>query len=174
MEMVRALDAGPVYLQRSIPLDAQITLPVLHDKMAVCASQALQEYLENYQELSAQDQDQSQMTYCGKLVSEDGHLDFHLSVQEIDAWIRAYTPAPGCWLLADGERLRIHSAQPATEILDVRKSKLNIAQVIAENNRMFIGCADGALELLRIQPAGKRVMDVADFLNGRPLPQVVA
>ena len=165
MRMVKALDAGPVFYQESLPLAQYNTLPVLHDAIADCSASALAYYLKHRESLTAQDQDQQLVTYCGKLHSDDGHLDFTQSVQELDAWIRAYTPVPGCWVLAGGKRMRILAAQAIAEQMN-----LNPGQIVTRGARAFVGCADGVLELLRVQAAGKKAVAVKDYLNGYRFP----
>lgn len=168
MRMVRALDAGPVYLQESFPLDSQSTLESVHERMAGCAAAALTTYFQQYPNISCVEQNQSLVSVCGKLTSDDGHLDFSLSMSAIDAWIRAYTPAPGCWILADGERLRILRVRPAPQ------QTVAVRSVLCEHGSVYIGCADGAIEIMRVQAAGKRAMDIGAFLNGRSFPQLIA
>ena len=165
MRMVRALDAGPVFHQEHLSLETYNTLPLLHDAIAECSASALSYYLEHRTNLTAVEQDDSAVTYCGKLLSADGHLDFTQSKQALDCWIRAYTPVPGCWVMAQGKRMRILSAQLGDCSLALAPGQLHV-----DGSRAFVGCADGALELLRIQAAGKKAMAVTDYLNGHQFP----
>lgn len=165
MRMVKALDAGPVFHQETLSLSQFNTLPALHDAMADCSADALAYYLDHRDVLTAKIQDQSRVTYCGKLQSDDGRLDFTQPLLDVDAWIRAYTPVPGCWVLSDSKRMRILAAQPAVEPMNIKPG-----QVITQQGRAFVGCADGALELLRVQAAGKKALAVKDFLNGYQFP----
>jgi methionyl-tRNA formyltransferase len=42
---------------------------------------------------------------------------------------------------------------------------------VADGGKLFVACgADTALEVLELQPAGKRRMSTRDFLRGNPLP----
>lgn len=165
MRMVRALDAGPVFHKQTIPLSDSVTLPEVHDQLAVCSATALAYYLAHYMELQAVEQDESLVTYCGKLQSEDGHLDFNQSVTELDRCLRAYTPVPGCWVNADDQRMRVQSA-----IISDCNISGEPGTVFMDGSRAFVNCTDGVLELLKIQAAGKRAMEVADYVNGHDLP----
>ena len=86
MRMVRALDAGAMYHQREIPLGPDATLPWLHDTMAEESAQALADFITDHLDDEPEEQDETHVTHCGKLLSEDGQLDWSLSAHEIDRW----------------------------------------------------------------------------------------
>ncbi len=165
MHMVRGLDAGPIYLQEPLPLDPRTSLPELHDAMAERAAVALGRFLDAWPNLSAVPQDDSQVTLCRKLLPEDGHLAFSDSMVELERWVRAYTPAPGCWALVEGERMRVLDLSPRPEVSD-----LGIGSVRVVGQELLVGCGDGACAILRLQPAGKRAMLAVEFLNGHRPP----
>lgn len=165
MRMVRALDAGPVYLQERLALGERPTLPWLHDALAELAATALGRFLERWPEIPAVPQDESAVTVCGKLDAGHGRLDFAATMAELDRWVRAYTPAPGCWTTAGAVRLRVHELAPRPDV------RLAPGAVQAERGAILVGCADGAVALVRLQAPGKRVMTAAEFLNGNALPE---
>jgi methionyl-tRNA formyltransferase len=165
MRMVRGLDAGPMYLQEPMPLTPTTTLPLLHDAIAELAAVALGRFLDGYPDLEATPQDESQVTICRKLVPADGHLDFTLSAAELERWVRSYTPAPGCWVLAQGERLRILALQPVADPPALQPGQLRVV-----GERLVVGCSGGACAIEQLQPAGKRAMSVKDYLHGHQPP----
>ena len=164
MRMVQALDAGPVYLSERIPLDDSSTLPWLHDRMAECAAVALGRFLDTWPNVSETMQDDGQATFCRKLTSDDGRIDWTLPAVDLERWIRAYTPAPGCWTMFGHDRVRI---------VDVIKDSTVISpgsiQVI--DGRLLIGCRDAAVDVRRLQVAGRGVSAASDYLRGH-LPPV--
>jgi methionyl-tRNA formyltransferase len=165
MRMVRGLDAGPVYLSERLPLTPATTLPALHDALAELAATALGHLLDRWPGVVPQEQDERLVTVCRKLTPEDGHLDFTRSGAELERWVRAYTPAPGCWAqVADG-RLRIMALAPRPAVVGLAAGELRAA-----GGELLVGCADGACAVLRLQPPGKRAMAAADFLNGHQVP----
>jgi methionyl-tRNA formyltransferase len=169
MRMVRALDAGAMFLRVEVPIGPRTALPELHDAMATAAAQALGRYLDDHAIVPVP-QDESQVTVCRKLTAEDGRLDLALGAAAVDRWIRAYTPAPGCWLpYAAGpanaggtDRLRMLSALPDAAALPV-------GEVLISDGRLWLGCGADRIEVLRLQAPGKRAMDTADFLRGTNL-----
>ena len=169
MRMVRGLDAGPMYLHERLPLGERTTLPELHDAIAALSAVALGRLLDHWPAIAAQPQDESQVTLCRKLLPEDGHLDFSTSMRDLERWVRAYTPAPGCWALAAGERLRVLDLAPRPHVGDLAPGLL---RVVGED--LLVGCADGACAITRLQPAGKRAMAAADYLRGHRPPPALA
>lgn len=167
MRMVRALDAGGVYLEERMSLDDRPTLPWLHDRLAEIAAVALGRALDVWPTLTAVPQDESLVTHCRKLTDEDAHLDFNRGLDELDRWIRAYVPAPGCWAFCDGsegERLRIHAAEPRT----CEPCQPGTVRVVGREFQ--VGCGDGWLALTRVQSPNKKAIDAADWLNGNRPP----
>ena len=165
MRMVRGLDAGPMFLQERLPLGDHTTLPELHDAMAACAAVALDRFLATWPTLTAVPQDETQVTLCRKLLPEDGHLDFRRDARELERWVRAYTPAPGCWALADGERLRVLAVSVRPAVADLAPGMLRVV-----GGDLLVGCQDSACAITSLQPAGKRAMPTAEYLNGHRPP----
>lgn len=165
MRMVRALDAGGVFLQERLALDGRPTLPWLHDRIAELAAVALGRFLDTAATVVAVAQDEASVSHCRKLTDADGHLDFTRGVEELDRWIRAYVPAPGCWAVDDaGERLRIHAAEPR------ERSPCAAGAVRVVGRELQVGCGDGWLGLTRVQSPNKKALETADWLNGNRPP----
>jgi methionyl-tRNA formyltransferase len=165
MRMVRALDAGPIIAREAIPVGRRCTLPELHDAIAACAAVALDGVLQRWPDVQTETQDESLVTVCRKLTSDDGHLRFTVSAEELERWVRAYTPAPGCWTRAGEDRLRVHEVSVRSQVTDLAPG------VVGERSgELLVGCADGACAIMRLQPAGKREMSAADYLRGHRIP----
>lgn len=166
MRMVRGLDAGPMFLHERLALTPQTTLPALHDAIAELSAVALGKFLDGWPALTAVPQDERLVTLCRKLLPDDGHLDFTRPAVELERWVRAYTPAPGCWAVAEGERMRVLELAVRPAVKDLAPGVLRSAA-----GELMVGCGDGACAITRLQPAGKRAMEAKDFLNGHRLPE---
>jgi methionyl-tRNA formyltransferase len=169
MRMVRALDAGPMFFSERLPLFEHTTLPELHDAVAALSAVAMKRFLDHYPKLTSIEQQENLVTTCRKLLPEDGHLNFNLTAGEIARWVRAYTPAPGCWALANHERMRLLSLTPVSG-----SPSLMPGQLLVQAGQLLLGCGDGACVINRLQPAGKRAMDIADYLNGHQPPTLLS
>jgi methionyl-tRNA formyltransferase len=95
------------------------------------------------------------------LKKEDGEADFTLPAQVIYNRLRGFQPWPGCFTSFRGKKLTIAAAKPNRELRN-----LSPGEMLAEGDRMLIGCRESALELLEVQPEGKRKMSVSDFVRG--------
>lgn len=164
MRMVRQLDAGPVYLQEAVDLPPWIDLPRWHDRVATLSVRALMRFLEAWPAITAEPQDEAQASYCGKLGSADGQLDWRLPARALERQVRAYSPVPGCWLQMGGARYRIEQVA-----LDHRHN-LAPGHWYWAQGQAWLGCGAEALEVRRIQAPGKRALPMDAFLNGHTLP----
>lgn len=110
-------------------------------------------------------QDESAATKCRMLCKEDGHLRFHKSRREIDCLVRGVTPFPGAFAFLDGELIKIGRVSA----LSGDFGPCGKVSVLAD--KIVAACADGGIAIEELQPAGKRMMTVKEFLAGHELPE---
>src|SRR6185295_1334415 len=108
-----------------------------------------------------QPQSEQGVTYAKKIVKGEACIDWSKSAGEIDCLIRGLAPSPGAFTEVKGERLKILYAVP------VRDSG-QPGEVITDD--LTVACGEGALRLLKVQRAGKGVMEARDLLKGFALP----
>jgi methionyl-tRNA formyltransferase len=163
MQMERGLDTGPVHLALAMDLPDDARLPWLHDRMADLGAQALAAFLDQAPAPPTPQED-ARATLCRKLTANDGRLDWTARMADLDAWVRAYTPAPGCWTALSADRLRILSLAPRPGHV------LPPGTCIHVDGVWLVGCGDGAVALDRIQAQGGTAMPATDWLRGHALP----
>jgi len=113
---------------------------------------------------SAGDPQTGESTYAAKLSREDGRLSLDASADEVLAQWAGVTPEPGAFVMCDNEPLKILEAVK----VDTGVAYAGSDRVVSlEGGRAVLNLVDGALELLRVQPAGKPAMNAADWLRGR-------
>ena len=103
-------------------------------------------------------QDDAEASYAPKIDKAEARIDFAQPADLIERQIRAFAPFPGAWFDLNGERIKVLKAE-VTEGSGTPGTALDDALTIA--------CGTGALRLLRVQRAGKPLMDAADFLRGK-------
>jgi methionyl-tRNA formyltransferase len=169
--MVLALDAGDVLLEREISIGEEETAGELHGRLSMLAGEAAVAALDM---LAGGDplftpQDEGSVTMTRRLRKEDGRPDFDaLDAAGFVRHVRAMTPWPG----ARAELFREGEASLALALRAARVDEgcgwegARPGDLRVEGGRLFLALAKGFVELLRVQPAGKRPMEVSDFLRG--------
>jgi methionyl-tRNA formyltransferase len=162
------LDSGPVALSRAEPVLPGDTRATLAERLARLGATLLLEAFDMTEAgaLELQEQPEDGVTYAEKIDPAERRLESGRPAAELERIVRALTPGIGVYVeFEGGERLGVEAARVVDE-------PLAKGAVRAEGGRLLIGTAEGALELLRVRPAGKRSMEAADYLRGhRPAPR---
>ncbi|MCA9964090.1 MAG: methionyl-tRNA formyltransferase [Anaerolineales bacterium] len=163
MQMERGLDTGPVFVQEAIPLLPTETATTLHDKLAALGADMMRRHLVDIVNgrLSPTPQDGALSTYAPMIVKENGRLDWHDSSQQLDRQLRAMNPWPGAFTSWQGELFKVVAAVP---VIGEEETAVP-GQVLAGG---IVQTGSGQIALQQVQPAGKRVMNIDDFLRGNP------
>ena len=169
MKMELGLDSGPVYHKRKLELAHDESAGSLHDKLAPLGAEALLEALPGIcagQE--PQSQDESQVLLSPPLKKAQGALLFNLPAPRLWRRIRGMSPWPGAFCRFRSKNLKIISSALAPADL-LPAAPPGTLQVL--DNQLFVACSTGWLELIQVQPAGKRALHARDFLHGyQPKP----
>jgi methionyl-tRNA formyltransferase len=174
MRLTAGLDSGPVCLAAPEPIGPDDTYGSLSGRLERLGGELLVRALEESPPFA--EQDESRVTYAEKIGPEDRLLDPERPAAELERVVRALHPHIGARVaLADGSLLGVHRAAVYVEEPEgAQQPALGAAGVEpglhAHGGRLLLGCAEGALELLEVQPAGGRAMDAASYLRGRGLP----
>jgi len=164
-KMVLKLDAGDVLDVEKTEVRSDETASSLHDRLALLGAKVLRRTIEGVREgsLHPVSQDESRVTVATKLSRDMERLDPSKTVAELDRQVRALTPWPGTsvFLGEGGERLKVKRVVLRPEV------RSRPGMLFESAGRLFIGAADGCLEVLELQPEGKRVQSAAEFLSGR-------
>jgi methionyl-tRNA formyltransferase len=161
MRPTAELDAGPVCLQRAERIAPDDDYGSLAPRLAVLGGELLVETLDTRP--PCREQPEHGVTYAEKIERDDRRLDPARRADELERRVRALTPHLGAYVeLEDGERLGVRRAALAAGANGVAPGSLAV-----DGSRVLYGAAQGALELLEVQPPGKRQMPAADWLRGR-------
>ena len=165
MQMVPALDAGPIVHQVRTPIVDDETAGELALRLSELGAAALIEGLALI-ELGAanpQAQDDAAATYAAKLTRETARVDWTGSAHDVGRHIRAYDPRPGAWSRVRGIEVKLFGARVAP-----RGTSHTAGEILSVDDvGMLVACGAGALRLTAVQPAGKRRLTPAEWANGR-------
>lgn len=169
MQMDAGLDTGDMLHKVFCDIDLQDTSADLYHKLAEIAPNALIEVLNHLTDgtFIAEPQDDTQSNYAEKLSKEEAKLDWQLSAAQLERNIRAFNPWPMAYLQLTDEQgnpqtLKVYQATVLPSV-----SQIPGTIISADKNGIQIATADGVLNLLQLQPAGKKPMSAQDLLNGR-------
>jgi methionyl-tRNA formyltransferase len=159
MQLGEGLDSGPVCAQASESITADDTYGSLAARLEELGADLLIGTLDESPPCVPQDDELA--TYAAKIGPEDRELDPARPAVALERTVRALTPHIGAHIvLADGERLGVSAAR----VLDDGPPE---GELRLDGARPVFGCAEGALELVVVQPAGRRPMSGEDYLRGR-------
>jgi methionyl-tRNA formyltransferase len=144
MKPTEELDAGPICLQQAEPIHPDDNYGTLAPRLAALGGDLLVKALDERPPFSAQPDDG--VTYAPKIEKADRILDPSKSAQELERKVRALTPHIGAYI-----------EEPRLTVLKAR-----VADGAADGDRLLFG----GLELLEVQPPGKRPMEAAAYLRG--------
>jgi len=167
--VVQELDAGDVLLERSHPIAPGITAGELLGELAELGGTALVEALDSIDAGTAEytPQDPARVTVARKLKKRHGRIDWSRPALELERRVRAFSPWPGASFLdAKGRPLTLAAAGLAPDLDPAGKPP---GTVLAAGERFVVAAGEGALELARVAPAGKREMTGAEYLRGARL-----
>ena len=165
MEMVEALDAGPVYKTTTIAL-ADLTCDELFLRMAEEGGPLLISVLDDFIRGAAiaTPQDARYASYAAKIEKKDAWIAWDAPYAAVHAHIRALTSKPGAkTLLCLGSTKLPVTIGPGTRGTPCTQKPGTVAR---EGCALRIACKDFWYELRQIKPQGKAFMDCRDFANG--------
>ncbi len=157
MQMEVGLDTGPVLLREETQISAEETTGQLHDRLSVMGAALICAALERLETLVPQPQPETGVTYAAKIDKAEARIDWTRSAAEIDRQIRGLAPFPGAWTEIAGQRVKLLASRLADghgapgEVLDPA---------------LIVACGTGAVQLLRLQRAGRAAQDAPEFLRG--------
>jgi methionyl-tRNA formyltransferase len=160
MKMEVGLDTGPMLATARTPVEDK-TAGELTEELAEIGAQLMVGTLVDLPMLQAVPQDNAEASYAPKIDKAEAKIDFSQTAEAIERQVCAFAPFPGAWFEFDGERVKVLKA----EMVDG-----NGTAGTTLDEALSIACGSGALGLLRVQRAGKPVMDAADFLRGKAIP----
>jgi methionyl-tRNA formyltransferase len=166
MKMTRKLDAGPILHQRVVPLSGTETTGALAERLAHIGAIDLPDVIDRWiaGEIRAVPQDESLATYTSEIGKADAKIDWSQSAIQIERFIRAMDPWPRAWTELGGERLSVLGARIASDGDGRAFGEITLAA-----DRVLVSTGAGWLELLMMQPAGKRAMDASSWARGARL-----
>lgn len=162
MRMDAGLDTGPTAGRAELSVPPSEDAGTLVERLADAGGPLLAEALDDLErgELILVPQPETGVSLAPKIGPDDRELRLDRPARAVADQVRALSPHIGATLAIDGERFNVWRVAPAPGVA--------VPEGIASSDgRLMLGCADGAVEVLALQPPGRARMAAADFLRGR-------
>lgn len=160
MQVAEGLDTGDMLLKGMVAITPAMNGEELHDKLAQTGAELIAEVLQNPQNYPPQPQDEGLTCYAAKIDKAECLIDLHTNVNVLYNKIRAFSPFPAMYFEYEGERFKVLETQIT------KNTNLPVGMLKQIDNRLFLGCLNGTLEVLKIQRQGKKPMLTAELLRG--------
>lgn len=165
MLMDAGMDTGPVLTQAALPVLTGDTTDSLSHRLAALGADLLAETIPSWLDGNTAPVAQADLpgepSVCPLVKKQDGQIDWTVPAVRIERMIRAYTPWPAAFTTWKGQNFKLWQGS-------VIPGRAAPGLVVEADGRVAVGTGGGLLALHEVQPAGKRRMAAAPFLNGAP------
>ncbi|MDT7727291.1 MAG: methionyl-tRNA formyltransferase [Actinomycetota bacterium] len=166
-QIVKALDAGPVFGVVTEKIEPDDTSGALLDRLAVSGAVLLVSTMDGIEDgtLRAVPQPEEGVSYAPKITVEDARVSFAAPAIAVDRLVRAVTPEPGAWAEFRGERLKLG---PVSVVDEPGPAP---GELVVERRRVLVGTATKPVLLSDVQAQGKKRMAATDWARGTRIEQ---
>jgi methionyl-tRNA formyltransferase len=159
MRMDEGLDTGPMLLKRELDIRGKNAGQVT-DELAKLGAEALVAWLDH--PTPPEPQPDEGATYASKVDKAEARIDWQRPALEIERQVRGFSPTPGAWFEANGERIKLVEAE-------IRDGSGSPGEAL--DDRLTIATGDGAIHPLKVQRAGRAPMGPDELLRGFAIPK---
>lgn len=174
----KKIDTGRIILQKHLPIGVNDNVEKVYDGLeklgAETALETIQKILRGNGKAESIPQSEMLKTVgplkaAPKIHKDTCRIDWHQTAKHIHDFVRGLSPVPGAWTTVDGQMMKIFQAR----LTDIPVSGDQPGSLSVDGKHLYAAGNDLWVEILELQPAGKRRMNAADFVNGnRQLSQV--
>ena len=161
MQLDKKMDHGPILGQIQAKIGPNEDYFNVSERLANLGAGLLKDKIISYLEcqLKASFQDDAKATFCKMIDKSDGQISWQKTAQELHDQVRAYIEWPGSFTKLGDIDIKILQTK-------ISEQDLEPGKILINNNQLFIGCKNKSLEILKIQPAGKKAMLAEEFIRG--------
>lgn len=161
------VDTGPLLLQKEIYIEDEDNAETLSQKLSVIGAELVVETINKMRRGAITPTPQTgEPSYAPLLKKEDGRINWLASARDIFNLIRGTYPWPCAYCFFKNERIKIIKAQ-------VMEGNASAGLILKAKNELIVGTGKGLLQILLIQPEGKKIMTAREFLCGRKINEGV-
>jgi methionyl-tRNA formyltransferase len=165
MRMEAGLDTGPILLSESVEIGACETAGQLSDRLSHIGAGLLVRALAALERGAVIETPQASddVLYANKISAAEARIDWGAAAPTLDRQIRGLSPFPGAWFEAPSPKGPQRIKALSSRLADGAGTP---GEVLRADDRLVVACGEGAVELLKLQRAGKAAQSPAEFLRG--------
>lgn len=161
-QLDKGMDTGPTYLTHEIDINPMERSDELLDRLSVIgADLAIKTVDLISQNVPPSPQSDTDASLAPKFKKSDGKLDWSMQIDQILNQYRALAANPGVWTMLGDLRLKIDGLR-----ISYGMKKIAPCSVAIEGEKLFIGAANGVIEIEKLTPAGRNQMSAGEFIRG--------
>lgn len=162
------IDTGDIIQQCKVDILPEDNAGSLHDKLMHLGADMVSATVKAISEgdVATMPQPSGEFIPAPKIFKEDCKIDWTKSCVDVHNLIRGLSPYPAAWCNMRNEKDEVSMIKIFSSAFSKFDENAAPAKCIVKDGHLLVRCGDGWLEILSLQPAGKRRMDAAPFLLG--------
>jgi methionyl-tRNA formyltransferase len=166
MKLDEGMDTGPTFARTATPVGPDETAGELSERLARIGADAVSRWLSAYVagECHLEPQDAALATTAPMLEKDHGRIEWSKTARQVHNHVRGMSPWPGAFTSARGKTLKVR----ATRVVNGTAEGAAPGQVVvADKSRVMVACGEACVELVTVQPEGKRAITGPEWVMGR-------
>ncbi len=157
------VDTGNIIIQKKTDIEPEDNAGTIHDKLAGLGAETVLETVRLIESgnVSVSEQDNSSATPAPKIFREDCQINWEQGALKIHNFIRGLSPYPGAYSYLNNKIVKISKSNKT----DMKSLKIP-GKILIENKKLYVSSEDNLIEILELQPEGKKRLSALDFING--------
>ena len=165
MKMDEGMDTGDIILSKKLDISAYDNVETLTEKLAIVGSNLIEIFINNFKnkgnEFESFPQNDAESSTAPKMSKDISKINWEKDSNIINNLIRGSYPWPGANCVdSNNQLINIWEANSNDKIHG------EPGEIKKEDNKMFVCCGQGSIEILKIQKSGRKIMSGINFLNG--------
>lgn len=159
------VDTGNIILKEKVKIEDNDNFESLHDRMRIIGADLVLKTVNLIQQnkVILHKQDDSIATPAPKITKEICEINWTKSANEIHNLVKGLSPFPGAFFYHANKSYKVFS----TKVVSI--SELKIGEIQQTKNEIIVGTSQNSIQILEIQPEGRKRMKTDEFLRGYSL-----
>lgn len=165
------IDTGDIIGMEKIEISSEDNVGSVHDKLMELGAEMVLQTVRNIEkgEVNPIPQPEGEFIAAPKIFKETCRINWNQPKEKIHNLVRGLSPYPGAWCKIQFEDDSIEQADMKifkTQPIESNRNDIKPGEIVIEKDKLLTATAEGLIEIIELQPAGKKRMTAAEFLRG--------